>query len=111
MKFNVDTPNNFNLSVFCEGQVCTGVKHSDLLPVSTMRQVIKIRLAMMEKLAAKMFLLTNTDGGGDRNHRFDRAQTALISLVQELNAEKKTVAGDSAQNLSESFISALINDL
>ena len=56
-----------------------------------------------------MYLFLNADGGGDKNHRFDRVQAHLLWLAHTFNLEKivdtKTAAGRSYWNPVERAMS------
>ena len=70
--FDVDTTNNPNLVSFYNEDAHVGVKDSAILPTYSVRPLIEIGWFIME-LNKAMFLFINSDGGGDRHHRFDRA--------------------------------------
>lgn len=66
---------------------------------------------MTDQLENKLALTLFSDGGGDRNHRFERVQVGLLHLAVMFNLEKtfavKTAAGGSCWNMVERCTSAL----
>ena len=79
--FNIDIPNNHNLSRFYNGDAHVVIKDSSLHLSSEVRKIMEIGVVLKDKLEQIMFLFMSTDGGGDRNHRFDRAQALLLWLA------------------------------
>ena len=108
---HIDHPCYNNLGSFYKGQVYVGLKDNSLHKGSSIRHVIEFGKTMTDQLENKLALILFSDGGGDRNHRFERVQVGLLHLAVMFNLEKtfavKTAAGGSCWNMVERCMSAL----
>lgn len=59
----------------------------------------------------KIILVINTDGGSDRNYRFERVMASYLYLAVKYNLEKiialKTATGGSFCNMVEQYMSTI----
>ena len=92
IKIDMHMPKTPNLGFFSNQDDHVGVKHIEIIPTSAVMQEMESGRFVTKKLNKYMFLFINTYVGGDRNHRFDRAQSSLLWLTQKHNLEKITCA-------------------
>ena len=79
--FNIDITNNPNIGSLYKGDVHVVTKNSATRLTSAVRQIMEIGAVSKDNLEEIKFLFIITDGGGDRNHRFDREQASLLWLT------------------------------
>ena len=103
--FDIDIPEEASLGKFYQGQMHAGLKENGLHKGSCIRHAVETSVTMLDKLTNKMILVINTDGGGDRNHRFERVIASYLHMGVKNNLEKviavKTAAGGSCWNIVE----------
>ena len=103
--FDIEIQEEASLGKFYQGLMHVGLKENGLYKGSCTRHAVETSVTMLDKLSNKMTLVINTDGGGDRNHRFERVMVSYLYMGVKHNLEKviavKTAAGGSCWNIVE----------